>query len=51
MLAVPASELEAEFPPFRITDFRHTGDWGMSDPYDWDGCVYPTVADGLYDWS
>ena len=50
ILVVPASEFTGEFPMFRVTNFRHIGDWGMPSG-NWDGCVYPAVADGLYDWS
>lgn len=46
-LLVPASEMSIALPPFRVTAFRHTGDYGMNPPYDWDGSVYPAVADGL----
>jgi hypothetical protein len=51
ILVVPASEFTQEFPMFRVTNFRHTGDWGINPPHNWDGCVYPTVANGLHDWS
>lgn len=46
-LLVPASELTSATPPLRVTAFRDTGDYGMNPPYDWDGSVYPAVADGL----
>jgi hypothetical protein len=46
-LVVPASEFAVANPKFRITAFRHTGDYGLNPPYDWDGSVWPAVADGL----
>lgn len=46
-LVVPTSEFKVQKPKFRVTAFRHTGDYGMNPPYDWDGSVWPAVADGL----
>lgn len=46
-LVVPKSELAAAKPKFRVTAFRHTGDFGINPPHDWDGSVWPAVADGL----
>lgn len=46
-LVVPTSEMSVTNPSFRGTAFRHTGDYGMNPPYDWDGSLYPAVADGL----
>ena len=45
-LVIPRSEFFAENIGYRMTTFRHTGDWGMSDD-NWDGDVQPPVADGL----
>jgi len=47
MLVVPRSEFTAAKPKFRITAFRHTGDYGITPPHNWDGSVWPAVADGL----
>jgi len=46
-LVVPASEFAVSDPAFRITAFRHTGDYGMNPPNDWDGSIWPAVEDGL----
>ena len=46
-LVVPASEFSAPKPSFRITAFRHTGDYGLNPPYNWDGSIWPNVATGL----
>jgi hypothetical protein len=46
-LVVPASEFTAPKPSFRITAFRHTGDYGLNPPYNWDGSIWPNVATGL----
>ena len=46
ILVIPRSEFLAENIGYRMTTFRHTGDWGMSDD-NWDGDVQPPVADGL----
>ncbi len=48
-LLVPSSELAIERPKFRATAFRHTGDYGLNPPYDYDGSVHPAVAEGLAD--
>ncbi len=47
VLVVPASEFAVAKPDYRITAFRHTGDYGMSPPHDFDGSIWPSVADGL----
>jgi hypothetical protein len=46
-LIAPASELGTTMPPYRVTAFRHTGDYGIDPPHDWSGDVEPTVAQGL----
>jgi len=46
-LVVPASEFKVQKPKFRLTAFRHTGDYGINPPYNWDASVWPAVADGL----
>jgi hypothetical protein len=51
VLLVPASEFSVEQPNFRVTAFRHTGDYGMNPPYNWDGSIWPSVADGLQSFS
>src|SRR5690606_11829358 len=43
----PASEFAEMRPAFRLSAFRHTGDYGLNPPYDWDGSVFPSVANGL----
>jgi hypothetical protein len=47
VLVVAASEFAVAKPDYRITAFRHTGDYGMSPPHDFDGSIWPSVADGL----
>ena len=47
VLVVPAAEFKVAKPKFRLTAFRHGGDYGMKAPYDWDGSLLPAVADGL----
>lgn len=47
VLVVPASEFTSEAPPYRVTAFRHTGDWGLEDPYDWNGDMSPPLNRGL----
>lgn len=51
VLLVPTSELTVAMPSFRFSAFRHTGDYGLNPPYDWDGSVWPAVADGLAPFS
>ena len=34
-LVVPSIELNSSNPSYRVTAFRHTGDWGHPDPFDW----------------
>jgi hypothetical protein len=45
MLVVPASEFQVDLPTYRLTSFKHMGDWGWYDP--WSADVQPTVAEGL----
>lgn len=47
VLVVPKSELAVPHPAYRITTFRHKGDYGINEPHDWDGDVEPPVAQGL----
>lgn len=50
MLLVPIGELGGAPPQgYRVTAFRHTGDYGIPAPHDWDGSLFPAVADGLAD--
>lgn len=49
-LVVPASEFASATPPWRITAFRHTGDYGLQSG-DWDGDIEPPVAEGLHPFS
>jgi hypothetical protein len=46
-LLVPASEMTAESPRYRVTAFEHKGDYGIAEPHDWKGDVEPPVAEGL----
>lgn len=45
-LVLPATEIGFK-APYRLTAFRHTGDFGMNPPYDYDGCVWPLVGQTL----
>jgi hypothetical protein len=47
LLAVPLSEFSVAKPSYRVTAFRHTGDWGTQAPHNYDGSIWPAVADGL----
>ena len=46
ILFVPRSEFLADTIGYRMTAYRHPGDWGLTSG-DWDGDVLPPVADGL----
>ena len=46
-LAVPSSEFTTMSPSYRLTSFRHGGDYGISPPYNYDGSLWPDVATGL----
>jgi hypothetical protein len=48
-LTVPEGEFAVPYPPVRWTAFRHTGDWGVPSG-NWDGSVWPPVANGLQTW-
>lgn len=50
VLVVPASEFSVPRPAYRLTNFRHTGDFGQNPPFDWDGDVSPPVSEGLITW-
>lgn len=50
VLAVPAAEFALVRPKYRLTAFRHTGDYGLNPPHDWDGSLWPPVDQGLQDW-
>ena len=45
MVFIPRSEFSSQNIGYRMTSFRHPGDWGFDG--DWDGDVQPSVADGL----
>lgn len=47
VLMVPRSEFEVATPKYRVTSFRHSGDWGKNPPHDWDGDLDPRVGDPL----
>lgn len=46
-LIVPASEFTSMAPSFRSSAFSHLGDYGLNAPYNYDGSLFPAVADGL----
>ena len=43
VLAVPYSEFSAETVWFRLTSFRHSGDYGQNPPYDWSSDYHPRL--------
>lgn len=47
--AIPRSELTGEAPKFRITAFRHKGDYGQNPPYDWSADYHPRLNEPLFD--
>jgi hypothetical protein len=47
-LVVPAAEIgDLEAARYRVTAFRHLGDWGINPPHYWNGDTYPRVEEGL----
>jgi hypothetical protein len=44
---IPTSELFPASLRYRISMFRHTGDYGLKAPNDYDGSVFPAVSDPL----
>jgi hypothetical protein len=46
-LVVPASELSADLPTYRVTAFSHSGDFGQNPPHDWEGDVEAPVDQPL----
>lgn len=44
VFVIPAAELESGTPSFRVTAFRHNGDYGLNPPHDFNGDVYPLVG-------
>lgn len=43
--AIPASEIAAAVPEYRVTAFAHTGDFGQNFPYDYSSDFAPGVFD------
>ncbi len=43
-MLIPASELEAALPEYRVTGFRHMGDYGINPPHVFNGDVHPEVG-------
>lgn len=46
-LVVPAGEFTVAKPSYRMTSFRHLGDYGMSPPHEWAADTEPLVSVGL----
>lgn len=44
ILLVPGTEFEVAAPGYRVTAFRHRGDFGINAPHDFNGDVYPAVG-------
>jgi hypothetical protein len=44
-LLIPAAELPSATPGYRVTSFRHTGDFGLADP--WSADYHPDVGEPL----
>ncbi|MCK5942854.1 MAG: hypothetical protein KAI24_12835 [Planctomycetes bacterium] len=51
VMVVPRSEFVVANPPFRVTTFAHTGDFGQNPPFTWSGDPTPAVAMGLQTWQ
>jgi len=51
VMVVPRSEFAVSNPPFRVSTFAHTGDFGQNPPFTWSGDPTPTVAEGLQTWQ
>lgn len=47
MLVVPLSEFAVTNPTYRVTAFRHSGDYGQSPPFDWSGDYHPDIDQPL----
>jgi len=47
MLVVPLEEFDDSTPQYRVTSFRHRGDFGLQPPHDWTGDIVPTVDEPL----
>lgn len=46
-LVVPRSEFASSTPTFRLTSFRHSGDYGQNPPYDWSADYHPRLNEAL----
>jgi len=46
-LVVPLAEFPSMYPRWRFTSFRHTGDYGLNPPYDFDIDLYPQLDERL----
>lgn len=46
-LFVPGDEFAAANPRFRLTSFRHSGDFGQNPPFDWSGDFWPNLDEPL----
>ena len=47
-LFAPISEFAVENPGYRLTSFRHTGDFGQKPPFDWSGDYWPDIEEPLH---
>ena len=45
VLVIPVSEFSTDMPPYRLTAFRHDGNFGFNG--NWDGDVQPPVDQPL----
>ena len=50
-LVIPEAELSPETLLYRVTAFRHTGDFGLGPPFDWDADIAPPVHEPLLEMS
>jgi len=46
-LVVPLGEFQSMYPRWRLTSFRHSGDFGLNPPYDFDIDLYPQLDERL----
>ncbi|GMV41986.1 MAG: hypothetical protein AMXMBFR64_37020 [Myxococcales bacterium] len=44
VLLAPATEIAVGSPGYRVTAFRHAGDYGIAPPHEWSGDVVPPVG-------
>lgn len=51
LISIPMSEFPVSNPAYRLTSFRHSGDFGLNPPHDWSGDFHPRLAEPLFEIS